>query len=281
MFKIGWFSTGRGQGSLNLLHAIVDAVKTGHVPAEIAYVFCSREQGDAEGSDRYIQQVKDYGLNLVSLSSRRFRPDLRAEGRRNPNVLEVWRREYDSEITKKIEHFKADIIVLAGYMLIVSRGMCTRFDMINLHPAAPDGPAGTWQEVIWQLIEKRVKLSGNMMHLVTEELDRGPAITYSEFPLQGEGFDRLWKELDETLKTESIDEIKKKDGDNNPLFTRIRQEGVKREIPLVVETVNAFARGDIRLVDKRVVNADGTVLTKAYNLTEEIEKAVQPRAVRG
>jgi phosphoribosylglycinamide formyltransferase-1 len=46
--------------------------------------------------------------------------------------------------------------------------------MINLHPAAPGGPTGTWQEVIWQLIEGRAVETGVMMHLVTPELDRGP-----------------------------------------------------------------------------------------------------------
>ncbi len=80
MYKVGWFSTGRGQGSLNLLHAIVKAIKDGDVNAEIAYVFCSRQLGDAEGSDRYINQVQAYGLDLVTFSSKRFKPELRKTG---------------------------------------------------------------------------------------------------------------------------------------------------------------------------------------------------------
>jgi len=72
----------------------------------------------------------------------------------------------------------ADLCVLAGYMLIVGPEMCTRFNMINLHPAAPGGPTGTWQDVIWQLIKQRARETGVMMHLVTPELDRGPVVSY-------------------------------------------------------------------------------------------------------
>ena len=54
-FKIGWVSTGRGQGSMNLLNAMVKAIKEGEVNGELSFVMCSREQGEAEGSDRYIR----------------------------------------------------------------------------------------------------------------------------------------------------------------------------------------------------------------------------------
>ena len=91
---------------------------------------------------------------------------------------------------------KADIIVLAGYMLVVGEEICEIHDMINLHPAAPNGPAGTWQEVIWLLIHKRAQESGNMMHLVTQELDKGPPITYCTFPVRGPAFDPLWQEME-------------------------------------------------------------------------------------
>ncbi len=203
MYKIGWFSTGRGQGSLNLLNSIVQAINDKTVKAEISFVFCSREKGDAEGSDRFIEKVKDYGLNLVSFSSKSFMPDLRKEGKEDSDALSRWRNKYDAEIMKRLEPFHADITVLAGYMLVVGDVMCKKFDMVNLHPAAPDGPAGTWQEVIWQLIRERAEKSGNMMHLVTEELDKGAPITYVTFKIVGEGYDPLWQEMEQKLKTKS------------------------------------------------------------------------------
>ena len=67
--------------------------------------------------------------------------------------------------------------------------------MINLHPAAPGGPAGTWQEVIWQLIEGDAMETGVMMHLVTSELDKGPPVTYCTFPIRDTPCDRHWTEI--------------------------------------------------------------------------------------
>jgi hypothetical protein len=75
--------------------------------------------------------------------------------------------------------------------------MCLRYNMINLHPAAPGGPAGTWQEVIWQLIRTGAHKTGVMMHLVTPELDRGPVVTYCIFSIRGSTpFDGYWQEIE-------------------------------------------------------------------------------------
>jgi len=195
-YQIGWFSTGRGQGSMNLLNAMVKAVSDGEVNGKLAFVVCSREQGEAEGSDRYIQQVQEYGIPLVTFSSKKFMPELRKAGKADPDVMRQWRIAYDREVMQHMEGVQADIIVLAGYMLVVGEEICEIHDMINLHPAAPNGPAGTWQEVIWLLIHKRAQESGNMMHLVTPELDKGPPITYCTFPIRGRGLTlcgRRWK----------------------------------------------------------------------------------------
>jgi phosphoribosylglycinamide formyltransferase-1 len=154
-------------------------------------------------------------------------------------------------------------------MLIVGEEMCEKLDMINLHPAAPDGPAGTWQEVIWKLIASKAKESGVMMHLVTKELDKGPPITYCTFPIQGGNFDRLWDELEEKLKTDTLQKIMSIEGDSHPLFQEIRREGVKREQPLIVYTIKAFAEKRIRLQDKNILAGD-KILTRPYCLNQEI-----------
>lgn len=181
-----------------------------------------------------------------------------------------WRVAYDREVMQRMEGMKADIIVLAGYMLVVGEEICEIHDMVNLHPAAPNGPAGTWQEVIWLLIHKRAQESGNMMHLVTPELDKGPAITYCTFPIRGPVFDPLWAEMEKKLKHKMLAEIVKKEGEQNPLFAKIRQEGARREIPLVVQTMKAFAEGRIKLENKKII-AEGKALNQPYCLNKEIE----------
>ena len=65
MYRIGWFSTGRGKGSRDLLTVMQDGVARGDVRTSIEFVFCSREPGEAEGSDLFIELVRSYDIPLV------------------------------------------------------------------------------------------------------------------------------------------------------------------------------------------------------------------------
>ena len=141
--------------------------------------------------------------------------------------------------------------------------------MINLHPAMPGGPTGTWQKVIWKLIESKAEETGVMMHLVTPELDKGPPVTYCTFPIRGSRFDRYWKDIERHPLEES-----KKQGENNPLFKFIRQYGLAREFPLIIATLKAFSEGRVRIEQGRVVDAKGKPI-EGYNLTQEIDEVVQ------
>ena len=275
-YKIGWFSTGRGPGSRNLLKTILDNIKSGVVNAEISFVFCSREQGEAEGSDLYLRMVADHGLNLISLSSRNFKPEMRRAGKENPDIMRQWRIDYDREIMSRLGNHTSDINVLAGYMLIVGEEMCDRFDLINLHPAAPDGPAGTWQEVIWELIANKAKQSGVMIHLVTKELDKGPPITFCTFPLRGQAIDPLWERHEKTLSQKNLDRIIQEEGENNPLFKEIRERGAIRELPLIVQTLKTFSERKIQ-IDNHQVLVDNHVQQQPYCLTEQIEASLPKR----
>ena len=247
-----------------MLTRMHEEIENGNVRAKIAFVFCSREQGDAEGSDQFIKLVKSYNLPLICFSSKRFTTS------KGECLSLPWRLEYDREVMKRLKGCNPDLCVLAGYMLIVGPEMCQRYNMINLHPAAPDGPTGTWKEVIWKLIEDRATETGAMMHLVTPELDKGPPVTFCKFPIRGQLFDRHWEEI----KGLSVDQIKTRQGKENLLFKLIRQEGVKRELPLVVTTVKAFSEIKVRIKAGKVIDSSGKPI-KAYSLTREINKIVK------
>ncbi|MFH1006600.1 MAG: hypothetical protein V1800_03745 [Candidatus Latescibacterota bacterium] len=150
-YRIGWFSTGRGEGSRKLLTAVNNAIQDGTIPGEIAYVFCSRERGEAEGSDQFLDLVHQYGIPLVSFSSRQFEPQKRREGLhaskelgQDSEALQAWRIAYDREVMRRLEGMGADITVLAGYLLVTGVELCRRNTIINLHPAEPGGPKGMW-----------------------------------------------------------------------------------------------------------------------------------------
>jgi len=258
VFKIGWFSTGRDQAARDLLQTVWQHIDKGEIKAELEFVFSNREPGESGQSDLFFKLVAEYRLPLICFSSQKFKAEVGDE----PD----WRLRYDREVMKRLQGFQPDLCVLAGYMLIVGEEMCHHYKMINLHPAAPGGPAGTWQEVIWKLIENGAKQTGVMMHLVTPELDKGPPVTCCTFQIRGEPFDKYWKEI----KSLSVGEIKARQGEDNSLFKMIRQHGLAREFPLIVATIKAFSEGRVRIEEGKVVSASGEVL-KSYDLTEEIE----------
>lgn len=268
MYRIGWFSTGRGEGSRKLLEIVWDNIQNGELETEISFVFSNREQGEAEGSDQFIELVQQYNIPLICLSSNRFRNTDKAR------TSDDWRKDYDREVMQLLTNFHPDISILAGYMLIVGSEMCQKYDMINLHPAMPGGPKGTWREVIWQLINEKQQKSGVMMHLVTPELDQGPPVTYCTFPITGEPFDTYWQELEQV----SLVDIKKKQGGNYPLFKLIRQHGFTRELPLVITTIKTFSKGSVKVdpIKKLITDNDGHPLA-GYDLSSDINKMLAQR----
>ncbi len=262
-YRLGWFSTGRDKAARDLLTVAQRSIALGEIKAEITFVFSNRQRGQARESDLFLKLVESYGLPLVSLSSKGFETD-------QPYLSTEWRLAYDREVMKRLKGFDADLCVLAGYMLIVGAEMCRKYNMINLHPAAPGGPKGTWQEVIWQLIENKAESTGVMMHLVTPELDEGPPVSYCTLPIRGKAFDKYWQEIE----GKPVEEIKKAQGENNNLFKTIRRHGLAREFPIIIATLKTFSQGKVRIEGGKVVNADGKPI-KGYNLTKEIDKLLK------
>jgi len=267
--NIGWFSTGRGEGSRRLLAAVHSEITSGRLDARIATVFCNRAPGEDENSDVFLEQARGYDLPVVTLSSRDFRRRLGEKPVRKGETLPEWRREYDAEVMRLLEPYRFQIGVLAGYMLIFTEDFAQRYDLLNLHPAAPGGPKGVWQDLIWQLTETRAERAGIMMHLATPELDEGPTVTYCMYSLRGGRFDQLWNDVEGS----SVADIKAQEGERNQLFAEIRRHGVAREIPLVIETLRAFAEGRVRIDAKRVVNSRGSPIAP-FALTTEIGGSV-------
>ena len=273
-FKFGWFSTGRDPAARELLTIVVDNCKSGFIPGEISFVFCSREEGEHPESDAFIKMVEDFGLDLLCFSSKKFKPDLWQEGKNDLIKREIWRSEYDARIFNLLSEKEHDIDVLAGYMLIVSDTLCECYKMVNLHPATPDGPKGTWQEVIWELIQTNADETGVMMHLVTKELDRGPPITYCSFPIKGGLFSTPLQDLNNKLESSDLREIQENEGEEEPYFHLVREEGVRRELPLIIFTLRTLANGTVVIKNQNVFEGEKQ-LEGGYDLSSEIEDYIK------
>jgi folate-dependent phosphoribosylglycinamide formyltransferase PurN len=275
VLRIGWFATGRGEGSQRLLRAAVEAIREGRLEAEIAFVFSNREPGQFEATDTFFSQVNEYGIPLITLSDSRFRREHGGEVARAGEPLPAWRTDYDRRVVELLEPHGCDLGMLAGYMRITTEPLFSWRPLLNMHPAAPGQPAGTWQEVTWKLIEQRVDHGGVRVHLTTEALDEGAIATYCTYPLRGATIDLLWR----GVENRSVDEIRSVDGESNPLFQEIRRRGSARELPLVVETLRAFADGRLRIEGERILLADDTKVVGGYDLTPEIESSLAKAAL--
>jgi len=249
----------------------MDAIQNDDLKVEIAFVFSNRERGEAEPSDRFLDQVQSYGLPLLTLSYSRYRRERNLPVIRAGQPLLPWRRDYDREVARLIEPYPFDLGMLAGFMLIFTDAVCERWPLLNLHPAAPGGPVGMWQEVIWELIASRADSSGITVFRCTTELDRGPTVTYCTYPVRGPTLDPLWRQVEDR----SVDEIRAAEGEDNPLFKEIRRQGATRELPLIVATLRAFADDRLRFEGLQVVSPEGTAV-RGHDLTLEVEAAAAP-----
>lgn len=272
MLRLGWFSTGRGPGSRNLLKAVMDEKEKGNLDIEIPFVFCNWDNTEVPNSRKeqrqmFFDMVAGYGIPLETASFKKFMPELREKDK------EAWGNAYGKVLREKTQKYRPELGILAGYMLWMDDETCEVYDMLNLHPALPWGPKGTWQEVIWQLISENAEEQGVMMHICTKEHDRGDALTYCGFPIRGGDYDALWERMNEKLKTKTLDQIKEEEGENEPLFRRIREDGAKRELPLIVSTIRLFAEGTVTIKEKRLWR-DGVKLDGPYDLSAEVDRAI-------
>jgi phosphoribosylglycinamide formyltransferase-1 len=269
--RIGWLSTGRDQAACNLLSDIVGRARQDELELDVAAVFCDRERGESSESDRFLDLVQRLGYPTLTLSSAVSWQ--RAQG--SGQDRRQWREEFHEQVQRLLGPYRLNVLVLAGYMLIVSPAMCRRYPGLNLHPALPQGPTGTWQQVVWQLLRENAEQSGAMIHLMTPELDRGPVVAFDSFSLRGPEWDPLWKQLHKKLKTQSLEEIVAAEGEAEPLFAAVRARGARREIPLLYQTIKQFALGKLQATGNGAVFSESARLP--LDLTAQVDEDLAAR----
>ena len=172
ILRIGLMSSGRGEGSLNLVKSINEISKK--IPINIEFIFCNRKYGEHSGSDKFLEEINSYNIPIITISSKKF----------TENKL-----DYENKILSRISKFNFDLILLVGYMLITKK-IHNRHETYNLHPALPSGPRGKWDEVINTLINEKSNKSGLMIHKVIDEVDSGKCLTYCSFDINHSTLDK-------------------------------------------------------------------------------------------
>lgn len=93
------------------------------------------------------------------------------------------RSSFDAALAKTIEDYRPDLVVLAGFMRILTPGFVSRFQgrLINIHPSLL--PAYSGLDTHARVLQDGGKIHGCTVHFVTADLDHGPVIIQAAVPV--------------------------------------------------------------------------------------------------
>ena len=141
-------------GTGSNLQALIDSTRTGDSPVRIAAVISNRS--DAYG----LQRARDAGIDTRSLDHKAF------DGR----------EAFDSALIELIDAFKPQLVVLAGFMRILSADFVRHYEgrLLNIHPSLL--PKYKGMHTHQRALDAGDSEHGCSVHFVTEELDGGPLV---------------------------------------------------------------------------------------------------------
>ncbi|SDG84921.1 phosphoribosylglycinamide formyltransferase [Paraburkholderia phenazinium] len=158
MKKLVILISGRGSN----MEAIVRACSHEGWPAQVAAVIANRP--DAAG----LAFAASHGIATAVVDHRQF-PD---------------RESFDAALARQIDVFTPDLVVLAGFMRVLTPGFVDHYAarMLNVHPSLLPSFAGL--KTHQQALDAGVRLHGASVHFVTSQLDHGPIVIQSAVPVQ-------------------------------------------------------------------------------------------------
>ena len=154
-------------GAGSNLQALIDAVRDGRLDAQIAAVIANRRNAYA---------LERASRNKIPTSFVGLRPYL--ESSDDPALA---RRRYDADLAEIVSDHRPDLVVLAGWMHLLTMEFLSRFPgrVLNLHPALPGAfPGAHAIDDAWNAhLNEGLGRTGVMVHLVPDEgVDDGPVL---------------------------------------------------------------------------------------------------------
>ena len=207
MLKVAVLVSGGGTN----LQAILDAADSGKITnTEIRVVISNNEGAYA------LERAKNYGTEALLLSPKSFET----------------REEFNKVFLEKVDELKPDLIVLAGFLVVIPEEMISRYrnKIINIHPSLIPSFCGkgcNGLHVHEKALARGVKVSGATVHFVDEGTDTGPIIMQKPVMVE--------------------------QGDTPEVLQRRIME--QAEWNILPETINLIANGKVH-VDGRVVTID-------------------------
>ncbi|MDQ1922635.1 phosphoribosylglycinamide formyltransferase [Massilia pseudoviolaceinigra] len=194
--------SGRGSN----MEAVVHAAREEQWPARIAAVISNK--ADAKG----LEFAQAHGIPTAVVANKEF----------------ATREAFDAALQETIDRFAPDLVVLAGFMRILTPSFVAHYDgrMLNIHPSLL--PLFPGLHTHQQALDAGVARHGATVHFVTAELDHGPAVLKAEV-------DVLPGDTPDTLAARVLVQ-------EHTLYPRA--------IRLFVEDRLSIDNGDVRIADK-------------------------------
>ncbi len=198
MLRIGVLVSGRGSN----LQAIIDGIEAGKISANIGVVISDNPKAYA------LERCKRHGVKSRVVK----REDLPSG------------REFEEELVRILRDEGVELVVLAGFMRILSPFFLSHFPnrVINIHPSLI--PAFQGLKAQKRAVEFGVKITGCSVHIVDESVDGGPVIVQAVVPV-------LPDDTEETLSERIL----------------------KFEHRILPQTVQWFAEGRVKVEGRKVI----------------------------
>ncbi|PUU87918.1 MULTISPECIES: phosphoribosylglycinamide formyltransferase [Halanaerobium] len=197
MLKLAVFASGRGSN----FQSIIDSIKSGAIPAEVKLLISDNQDAGA------LKRAERENVEHLFI---------------DPTHFET-KADYEKELIGLLKNAEVELVVLAGYMRILSPLFVQKFknQIINIHPSLL--PAFKGLDAQKQAVDYGVKYSGCTVHFVDQGMDTGPIIK------------------------QAVVEVKADDSADN-LAARI----LKEEHRIYPEAVKLIAEGKIKIEGRKV-----------------------------
>jgi len=170
MKQIAVLASGQGTN----LEAILEAAERGEITGQISLVISDRAEAPALG------RAESRGIRAVYFNPREY----------------AGREKYDLALINELREAQVDLVVLAGYMRLLTAQFVAAFSLriMNIHPSLL--PAFPGLDGVEQALDYGVKVTGCTVHFVDEGLDSGPVILQEAVPvLQHETINTLHQRI--------------------------------------------------------------------------------------
>ena len=152
MIKLGVLGSTNGTD----LQTILDSIASGELNGEVSVVLSNRKNA------YILERAKNYNVPALFLSHK-----------------EKSREEFDAEMTAILKEYAVDLVLLIGFMRILSAKFCQEWHdrLLNVHPSLlPKYAGGVDTNVHESVLKNGDTETGCTIHFVTDEVDAGPIL---------------------------------------------------------------------------------------------------------